>query len=142
MMRTSVAYLKACFPCGGFPPAISPYLWHGCMAGYPYQAPLGLRRWQPGTWYNPLHFPRFPGDRNTRDAVRHITLLGVHFLSRAGRPRTRVHQIGHPISEMRPALGPKGRLRSRAEQECGVSCSAAFLRSNRCSGEQSSVPRA
>ena len=45
------------------------------MAGYPYQAPLGLRRRQPGTWYNPLHFPRFPGDRNTRDAVRHITLM-------------------------------------------------------------------
>ncbi|MBR0050050.1 MAG: hypothetical protein IJP74_12165 [Prevotella sp.] len=25
----------------GFIPAISPYLRHGCMAGYPYHAPLG-----------------------------------------------------------------------------------------------------
>ena len=36
----------------------------------PLSSPAGA--W---TWYNPLHFPRFPGDRNTRDAVRHITLM-------------------------------------------------------------------
>ena len=39
----AIAYLKACFPCGNLPPAISQYLRHCCMAGYPYQAPMGLR---------------------------------------------------------------------------------------------------
>ena len=48
----------------------------------------------PGTWYNPLHFPRFPGDRNTRDAVRHIMLMCVHF-SVAGDNQGR----GHPARD-------------------------------------------
>ncbi len=39
----AIAYPRACFPCGNIPPAISPYLRQGCMAGYPYQAPMGLR---------------------------------------------------------------------------------------------------
>ena len=36
-----VAYLKAGLFLCIFLPAISPYLWHGCMAGYSYHAPLG-----------------------------------------------------------------------------------------------------
>ncbi|MBQ9363191.1 MAG: hypothetical protein IJT97_07205 [Bacteroidaceae bacterium] len=38
-----IAYLTAGWLCARPRiPAIAPYLRHGCMAGYPYQAPLGL----------------------------------------------------------------------------------------------------